>query len=230
VRLDSSRLPAKAMLKISRDHTVLEHCVARCYKYNLIPVIATDEKSYKHLKYLKYKFDINIEYGPKENKLKRLAQIANSFRMPVFHTVDPDDPFFCPDRIKESLSLSKKGSVIFPSNYSDQGGGTEGYTFVTDDLKNILDLADTIDTSMVQAHISSLRRIIMKDPIYAFKQTRLTLDYIEDYLYFLDLFEKFDYQSSRKDIEKFILENNKFDNLFLNERWKQKQLKEMKNE
>tara|TARA_B100000780_G_C21086753_1_gene437862 strand:+ start:609 stop:1331 length:723 start_codon:yes stop_codon:yes gene_type:complete len=230
VRLDSSRLPAKAMLRLTSDNTVIEHCIARCLEFGLSPVVATDRNSFQHLKYLSAKFDICVEWGPKNNKLKRLVQTAVTLKMPVFHIVDPDDPFFCPTRVMKSLSMVKTGLAIFPSVYSDQGGATEGYSFMTEDLLAVLATPDNLDTSMIQPHITFLEKNVIENPSFATKQTRLTLDYIEDYFYFLDLFGTFDHRTNREELELFILKNNMFGNVFLNHLWKQKQLSEMKND
>ena len=49
VRLDSSRLPAKAMLRLTSGSTVIEHCIARCLEFGLTPVVSTDKNSFQHL-------------------------------------------------------------------------------------------------------------------------------------------------------------------------------------
>ena len=230
VRVDSSRLPAKCFLEMSKGHTVLDFVVQRGLSFGFRPIVCTDSGSLEHgLGDFFAKREIEYFVGPKNNKLKRWYLAAKQLGIEKFHSVDADDPFFCGDQVKKSFVMATRGSIIFPSNYSDSGGATEGYTLFADDISNSNELSDDVDTSYIKPFIEHLTRVDCQDPKYSAKQTRLTLDYFDDYVYLRGLANNFDFSTPRSAVENFILENNLFSNIHLNEIWKQRQIEEGKN-
>lgn len=229
VRVDSSRLPAKCLLEMDKGLTVLDFVVQRGLSFGLRPIVCTDNSSMEHgLENFFRKRAIEHFIGPKNNKLKRWYQAAKQLGIEKFHSVDADDPFFCAEQVRKSFSKASRGAIIFPSNYSDSGGATEGYTLFSNDISSADELSDDTDTSYIKPFIEHLTRIDCEDPEYAKKQTRLTLDYFEDYVYLRNLANHFDCTTPRSTVENFILVNNQFSNIQLNDVWKQRQIEEGK--
>ena len=227
VRVDSSRLPAKCFLEMDKGLTVLDFVIERGISFGFRPIVCTDNESLIHgLANFFQKRNFEYFVGPKNNKIKRWYQAAKHFNFEAFHSVDADDPFFCRDQVIKSFNMAKKGSAIFPSNYSDSGGATEGYTLFTADIAELNKKSDDLDTSYIKPFIGHLIRIDADDPVYSIKQTRLTLDYLDDYVYLRGLASRFEFKTPRSIVEEFILKNNYLENIGLNDIWKQRQIEE----
>lgn len=227
VRLDSSRLPAKCLLEISPGLTALSFVIQRARHFHLRPIVCTDQKSFNDgLDVLIKSLEVEHVVGPKENKIKRWLMASQKFNFEKFHTVDPDDPFFCPDQVRESFKLGQLGSIVNPSKYSDSGGATEGYTIYSEDIIFSDGLADDVDTSFIKPYMKHLVQKDFQDPQYAKKQTRMTLDFLDDFIYLRKLGHIFNSATPRNEVEAYVLKNNLFDNLHLNEIWKKRQLEE----
>jgi spore coat polysaccharide biosynthesis protein SpsF (cytidylyltransferase family) len=228
VRIDSSRLPAKCLLEILPGETTLSFVIKRGFSFGFKPIVCTDEFSYCNgLRDTIETTGSEFFIGSKNNKLKRWFGAAKKFGISKFHSVDADDPFFCCEQVKNSFYLNNiSGSLVNPSNYSDSGGATEGYTIFSDDLKFANSLNDEEDTSFIKPFLSHLNQITLNNPYYTSKQTRLTLDYLEDYIYLRKLACRFGFEVSRKILESNIIAENLFDNVHLNDVWKKRQLLE----
>ena len=217
------------MLEFGAGSSVLKHVVERCRAFDIRPVVCTDQFSYDAvLKYFIGDTKVDHFVGPKENKLKRWYLAAQEFGADRFHSIDADDPFFDGEQMHASMKLARPGTIVYPSNYSDSGGATEGYSVMTADLAGAADLPDDRDTSYIKPFVEHLTKIEMTDPVYGKRQTRLTLDYIEDYYYLRRLRSVFDHASPRADIDDYINREEFFDNLYLNDIWKKRQIEEGK--
>lgn len=92
VRLDSSRLPGKALLKLG-DLTVIEHSMralkeiqADCY------IVVTTEDSYDNLLPLSKKWGFEIISGSKNNVLKRFVKAIKIFKLSQIVRATGDNP------------------------------------------------------------------------------------------------------------------------------------------
>lgn len=227
VRLDSSRLPAKCLLELSPGMTTLSFVIQRGMFYGLRPILCTDMQSFEDglgdfIRHLPVEYVI----GPKENKLKRWLLASKKFGIEKFHSVDADDPFYCPNQIHKSYELGQLGHIVHPSIYSDAGGATEGYTLFSEDISFSEGLSDETDTSFIKPYLEHLVKLECPDPEYSSIQTRLTLDYLEDFIYLRSLGHQFSYQTNREEVERYIVENKYLKNIHLNDLWKKRQLEE----
>ncbi len=227
VRLDSSRLPAKCLLEISPGITALSFVVQRGKFFGLRPILCTDEKSYEDgLEDFVRQHKVEYLVGPKENKLKRWSLTSKKFGIEKFHSVDADDPYYCSNQIKKSFELGKIGHIVHPSVYSDSGGATEGYTLFSEDIQFAESLSDDTDTSFIKPYLEQLIKLDCPNPEYSSIQTRLTLDYLEDFIYLRFLGHRFSYQTIREEVERYIVQNQYLKNIHLNDLWKKRQLEE----
>ena len=155
VRVGSSRLPAKCLLPLASGMTVLKHIVARTAAAEMQPVICTVSED---LEIIKNHLGNNavITVGPLENKLKRLKIACDTLGVSEFHSLDADDPYFCPLQIRKSMAMLKEQSVVFPSLYSDHGGATEGYSFRASALLPFNYLSDDKSTTYFPHHFEDI--------------------------------------------------------------------------
>ncbi len=229
VRQMSSRLSNKCFKQFGSKSNVIEWVYSRvCSHSQLMPIICTGNKE-KNEEIINFATKNNIQYfsGPENNKVKRWFMCAKHFNFEKFHTLDCDDPFFDPERIIESMEMLNidDTEIILPSDYSDNGAATEGFSIKTDSLKFTSKLEDSADTEMCYSYLSeNLKAKIISDPDYQIKNIRLTLDYEEDYNFLLYLSSIFDLDIKRRSIETFIKENyEETPNFSCNELWKNNQ-------
>ena len=231
VRLQSTRLPQKALLPFGNEKSVIAFVIKRCLNTpKLIPIICTGNwQDNNKLAAVAYEYKIPIYFGHENNKMKRWLDCAKALNINYFHALDADDPFFDPDRLL--LSLNQLNSqieteVILPSNYSDAGAATEGYSIQTKSLNFIEKFDDNDDTEMVFGLLKKNAKCLsFYDPVYKHEKIRMTLDYQEDYLFLNSLAQKFDFKSKRSEIENYLLTYFKeTPNFFRNLEWKAAQL------
>lgn len=228
VRMGSARLPAKCFLPLSTGDSVLQHTIKRAQWYGFDPVVCSPtcdkELINDHLRLM----TVKTYFGPLENKLKRWYLAAKHFNFSTFHAVDVDDPYYCHLQIRKNYSRihEENDKTVFPSEYSDMGGATDGYSFNVKNLQKYSEMDDSSDTSYVPKWIAPEDRLYNQDPEYETPPTRLTLDYYEDYIYLYNLSKTFGFSSNRSEVQSYLNHKNLFDNLHLNERWKLRQLKE----
>ena len=238
VRTQSSRLKEKCLLKID-DYSIIEICIIKCLKANIIPIICTTKnKTDDILEKISKKFNIKCYRGSEKNKIKRWFDCAKKLNLKKFHTIDADDPFFDPKAIKNSLELLKFYDLILPSTISRNGCASEGYSFKMKSIEklyiSLFDFKfkniDKLDTEMIDFF---LKRLQIKKKIFSGmkyqlkKQIRLTLDFKKDYDLFKKISKKISIFAERKDINKFLKNNYKLsiENFYLNKKWEKKQKK-----
>tara|TARA_B110000259_G_scaffold79434_1_gene93029 strand:+ start:283 stop:1038 length:756 start_codon:yes stop_codon:yes gene_type:complete len=237
VRTTSSRLPNKCLLNFGDSNTkLIEHIVERSISYDIEPILCTSiDPSDDILEEIAKKMKINFFRGSLDNKLNRWFECTKKFNLKNFHSVDADDPFFDGERMHESFELLVKNKYDFvkPSNYSDSGAATEGFSVDANFLKKANEtFYSEKDTEMVVYYFEKLSEnyTILKDPKYKMeKETpRLTLDYWEDYIALNAiklLTEQNKHFKEREKIEEFYLQAKILKvNQHMNELWKKKQL------
>ena len=236
VRTQSSRLKKKCLLKIN-NYSIIEICILKCLKANIVPIICTtNKKEDEILIKIAKKFRINYFKGSEKNKIKRWYDCAKKFKLKYFHTIDADDPFFDPLAVIKSLELLKSYDLILPSKFSRNGGASEGYSFKFSSIKNLYNSLfdfkfikiNHLDTEMIDYFINRLKvkKKLFRGMKYQLKkETRLTLDYKKYYILFKKIFENFSIFSERKDINNFLKKNHKIrnKNIYLNKIWGKKQ-------
>tara|TARA_B100001989_G_scaffold3713_1_gene2505 strand:- start:54846 stop:55598 length:753 start_codon:yes stop_codon:yes gene_type:complete len=238
VRLSSSRLKEKAILNFGK-FTVLGHAIERLKLNSIIPIVCTTENS-KDDVIVKISSDHNCKYfrGSEKNKIKRWLDCANNYGIEYFHTVECDDPFFCGDMIKESITLLKNESLdfIYPNKRSFRGLGELGYSINTNFLEKLVCINDYHkDTEMVEIYFDQSKSTKSKQYKSRYKDIgkyRLTLDYEEDYWLLKSIINILGQNPSRDEIEKLFKNNPDLHkiNYFRNADWEEKQNIQTKNQ
>ena len=237
VRTSSSRFPGKCLSRFNIHETLIEHIIIRTKSYKILPIICTStSKSDDVLEEIAVKNGIKIFRGSLANKISRWYHCAKHFDLKSFHNIDADDPFFDGERMKKSMRIleNKNLDYVKPSNYSNNGGATEGYSISTEFIENVYKKYKdhNLDTEMAIYYFEKFNAIceIMDDPTYKIKVKnkipRLTLDYFEDYIFLNHLSFVVNDNNVRKNVENFLIKNINFSdiNIHLNELWKKKQL------
>ena len=238
VRTASSRLKKKCFLSFGQ-YNFLEHSIKRCLIFKLKPIICTTNLKEDNLicKIAK-KYSIDFFRGSSNNKIKRWYDCAVHFNLSQFHTIDVDDPFFDDKSIKKSLNILKKYDLVFPSNKSRTGGGSEGYSIKTIVLEKILSKIKNKNINSMNIEIvddffkdNTFKTVVLTNSKYeTSSKFRVTLDYYEDYFFLNAIRDMLGNFSSRLIINKF-LDKNKYlreINFFRNKEWKKRQ-KEQRN-
>lgn len=230
VRSQSKRLPEKCFFKFGKVN-VLEHIILRCKYYKIEPIICTttnkqDDKIINIIKNHKIKYF----RGSEKNKIKRINDCCDKFKIKFFHLIDADDPFFCGLEVRRSLDILKKKKldIVKPSIVSNNGSAIVGYSMTSDTVKNISKkINSNVDTEIISnyLHLQKSLKFRTLDNKNKYINLRLTLDYIEDYSLLLILRLILGNFASRKDIDKFILKNKylKEINIHRNLDWKKNQ-------
>ena len=233
VRIKSSRLPVKCLLKFG-SATVLEYVILRCKFFNIDPIVCTTNNKDDDL-IVDICKGLNVKYfrGSSINKLKRWNDCCEKFNLDFFHTIDCDDLYFCPDLVKQSLNILKKRkdlNIILPTNDSSNfASGLVGYSFSSIGINKIIkNIKINTDTEMIEPFLLSnkfLRKYKLRNPKEFNYKVRMTLDYLEDYIFFCKLRKNLSEYPSRKEIYKYLSRNKdiiKINNK-LNIHWKNNQ-------
>lgn len=229
VREQSSRLHNKCFKPLGKKNSVIDWVHSRLTSSEAFtPVICTGDSN-KNKNIIEYALENNIQYfcGPENNKIKRWFECAQHFNVKEFHALDCDDPFFDPLRIIESMSLlgDSNAEIVLPSDYSDNGAATEGFSIKTASLNFSSNLDDSADTEMCYSYFKDkLNSLTLHNPLYEGKGIRLTLDYEEDYIFLNDLANLYEVDTKRSSIEDYINKNFKeTPNYSYNALWKSNQ-------
>ena len=126
--------------------------------------------------------------------------------------------------------LNRDIDIVKPSSRSSNGGASEGYSIRKETLKKIIDnhhlLNKNKNTEMFEKYFKKkkdLKVFKLLNSSYETKNNfRLTLDYIEDYIFLSKLKSKFSFRTSRRLINKFLDKNLDLRkiNFFRNKEWK----------
>ena len=237
VRSASSRLPKKCFYKFG-EKTVLDHVIQRATHNQLNPIICTTE-SEEDDAIIELCKPYNIPYfrGPSLNKLLRWKLCCEKFGIKSFHTIDADDPFFCPEEIRRSYDnlIKNELDIVSPYKSSSSGGAMLGYSIKLSLVKKaLLKIPNNTDTEMAWSFLnidSKVKITELKPPQKYEVKGRLTLDYWEDYIFLEALRLLLGNDTTRKNICKILESNKDFQkiNSFRTLEWSNLQKKKLKN-
>lgn len=190
VRSASSRLRGKCFLPFG-EKTVIEHVIDRSKSYGFNTIVCTTEQlDDDAIEQIALKKEVQFYRGSTQNKMLRWLKCCEKFELEGFHTIDADDPFFCPEEVNRSyntLFSNRNIDIVKPTLSSSQGGATVGYSIRTSTLRKILeDIPVESDTEMINGIIDSTKSIVkinLSEPNSYVLKDRLTLDYWEDYVF-----------------------------------------------
>jgi spore coat polysaccharide biosynthesis protein SpsF (cytidylyltransferase family) len=230
VRAGSKRLPNKCFLDFGKI-SMIEHIITRCKKFRITPIVCTSDKK-ENIKIIKIAKKTKTKYfvGSNHNKIKRMSDCVKKFKIKYFHTIDADDPFFCGNQVKRSIKILLKGyDIVFPSKNSSLGGASVGFSINSDFLNKLnLKLKLNQKTEMMWKFFGLIKdrnTTTLPNQDYDMRNTRLTLDYYEDYIFLCILRKYLGNFASRKKIFLFLKKNKilKSINFFRNKDWQRKQ-------
>ena len=230
-RTASTRLPNKCLLKIN-NKTVIEHIIYRAKQIknaDKIVLCTTQDKTDDILEKIGFQNEILVYRGSIKDKLNRWKEACQNYSIEKFVTFDADDLFCEPVLNELALQQLNKEDVQFI--YSDiVVPGAFTYAIKYEALEKVCSIKDTDDTEMMWPffmdtglfQVKNLQGNNLED--YSSKGLRITLDYIEDFKFFKEVFEKMkikDNSVALIEIIKFLDKNPSIKNLnyFREQEW-----------
>lgn len=235
VRFKSSRLPGKCLLpfssKIEHHESVLEHVIKRAHSNSRQLIVCTGD-GHENSPIIETCKLMKVDYfqGNERNKINRWFDCFNHYNLKFAHMLDVDDPFFCNDEIAESIKKFQQNNFLVASTTkSKSGNASVGITLGVNQIKKMYGkVKNEIEFEMVEELISKLfageiDTINSLDPIPP--ETRLTLDYFEDYLALSLIKINLSTYASRNQIHEFLKNNSWILNINSqkNTEWKNRQ-------
>ena len=212
VRSGSSRLPAKALMKINNLATI-EHLICRVKqskKYDKIVVCTTFCKSDDEICSLAEKHGVNFFRGSIKDKLDRCLGAAKHYNIDFFVNVDGDDLFCEP----ELIDLAFEQHEIEDDDYikSDEKNlvcGAFTYGIKTKILEEICNRKETDDTEAAWLFFEEetfFKTSMLKNipDVFYRPEIRATLDYEEDLKFFATIINNLKEGFSLRDVIQYV--------------------------
>ncbi|MCM1174215.1 MAG: hypothetical protein NC341_04100 [Blautia sp.] len=198
VRMDSSRLPDKAMKEILRK-PVLEHVINRAkqtQRADEIIVCTTQRDIDDQVAELAQKSGVKVYRGSLKDKLARWNGAAKEYYVDYIVTFDGDDLFCDPYLLDKGAEQIAEGQFDFIELPPGLICGAFTYAFTSKALAKVCEIKATEDTEMMWTYFKDtglfktgyLKNV---EDIYFSDEYRLTLDYPEDFVFFTKVFEYF---------------------------------------
>lgn len=217
-RTQSSRLPKKCLLKIN-GKLVIEHIIERAKlikNADRIVLCTTTEDSDDILCEIAEKNNISYFRGSAIDKLDRWYRATRKFKVSHFVTFDADALFGEPKLNDIALNQMKKNKVdfIFSENIIP---AAFTYCIHSEALKKVCKIKDTDDTEMMWTYFLDTNifktEALKINNITDYQRIglRITLDYIEDYYFFVEVFNKLNLVNNNYTLLKILkfLDKNK---------------------
>jgi spore coat polysaccharide biosynthesis protein SpsF len=113
-RMNSSRLPGKVMIELTKGKSILEHIISRIsnskYVNKIIVATTTNDTDNKIIELCK-KLNIEFYRGPENNVLERYYKCALTFNSEIIVRITSDDPF------KDSQLIDLGVESLIKNNY-----------------------------------------------------------------------------------------------------------------
>ena len=218
-RYSSSRLPGKILLELG-GHSILGHSLSRAKTAGFSPILCTStDASDDALVAEADKYGVKSFRGHLLNKIQRWSDCVMKFRLRDAHIVDGDDPYFDTDEIERSITSLRVNDLdlLRTSERSDSGFATVGMSIRSEFLVKLAKRASLLPSSDFDVIpwdllLKPTDRVNVAPNSYLLEdsshQIRLTLDYPEDLLLMRRIAEKFGFDSPRKEIEAYLLQNS----------------------
>jgi spore coat polysaccharide biosynthesis protein SpsF (cytidylyltransferase family) len=205
-RLESNRLPSKILLKIG-NKTILEHIISRlrkCSKINKIFVASPlNMQNQAYTGRICLRNDIQIFYGSQNDVLSRYAMIEKIESPDNIIRITADCPFIDPLLIDKGIIDHEKLDCDFTTNSMiDHETFPDGLDFsiIKGSVINTLDnmIENEVDREHVVTYIMNNKKAFNIEIIEAqlvdydidLSKVRLTIDYIEDYIFLKKFYNK----------------------------------------
>ena len=224
------------MLNINDKYKTIDILIKRSKLIGLPIILATSKSKTddKLVNYVKKKYKINIFRGSLNNKVKRWYDCFIKYNLKSACFVDGDDLLIDYELYKKNFLKIKKISDPYMLK-NPQNIITGAFTYIMNfkfleklylKSKNLKQV-DVIDD--LYKNEQTIKKIKLTKMLKE-KKLRFTLDYNDDYIFFKEIFKKFNPNSKIKNIIKFLEKNKNLSkiNYYLNKSWKINQLKEIK--
>ncbi len=200
VRTSSSRLPKKCHQKLFKDLSLIEIVIDRAKKINAKIIVATStDKSDDNIERIALKKKVNVFRGSLLNKIHRWNACFKKYKLDYAMLIDADDPSFCFNLMNKALDkLSKsKADIICGSRnllpgLLTYGMSKKGIKKLSLTAKNNQTDTDVIDTFLQKAKLKT-SKIYPKKKNEIKDNIRLTVDYLEDLIFYRKLYKKISY-------------------------------------
>jgi spore coat polysaccharide biosynthesis protein SpsF (cytidylyltransferase family) len=198
VRSDSSRLSEKAYKNIL-GKPVIEMIIlrAKLVQKAEIVVVCTTERNIDN-KIVEIAKSVGVEYfrGSLNDKLERWYGAVKRFGVDVIATFDGDDLLCAPELIDIGLEQIEREHLDFLRSPAGLVCGAFTYCIKATALEKVCSIKDSKDTEMMWTYFEDtglfkIGELKISDKLYFDNEIRLTLDYIEDFDFFVHLFEHF---------------------------------------
>lgn len=191
VRSSSARLPFKALLPFGLYNTLLEHNIARLRHFGFEPIVCTSNSAVDNVvENVAKSAGAKVFRGSLNDKLGRWLGTCLEYGLDHFVTADNDDPFSCPNLIRDAYHALIEGADFVPlpdvqPNYGYYEGCV-GYGISSKILsKTYESLNSTENTEHAWSFINDYgNKVISTHKLDLTQRSvpiRLTIDYRRDY-------------------------------------------------
>lgn len=192
VRLDSSRLPGKALLPILERPvlSLLAERIKKCDSINRLVVATSLDPSDDLISEVCAQESLECFRGSKEDVLDRIYQCAKTFEMNCFAKFTADnpliDPFVCDQVIQTFLRgtydyLSNNHPPTWPDGLEVEVMRFNALETAWLHAKKPYQREHVTPYIWDQPELFKIGNVVMADGIVLYKKMRWTLDYVEDY-------------------------------------------------
>lgn len=203
-RTSSTRLPNKVLMNLpyGSDVTVLEQVIRRVKKSTRIDditVATTTDKTDDEIVKIAEKEKVNWFRGSKENVLQRYIQAAKKYHYDIIVRITSDCPCIDPQIIDLCLSQHQKNKADYTSN-SLSNPYPKGMDVEIINLETLEKTFQNAKSASEKEHVtyyiyktaSQLFNILNIQSPYSTAESniRLTLDTVQDYIFFCKVFDK----------------------------------------
>lgn len=217
VRIDSTRLPDKAVMPILGRPTI-EWVILRAKAVKNVDevVVCTTERPMDDaIAAIAEKCGVQCFRGSLEDKLARWLGAAKKYSIDYFATMDGDDLLCDPYLVERGIEQMGAEECDFIKAPPGLICGSFTYCIRTSALEKVCEIKDTTDTEMMWVYFEdtglfSVQTLDVTDPVYYSDAIRLTLDYKEDFEFFKTVLEHYkspDNAVPLKDIVPFLNEH-----------------------
>lgn len=197
VRLDSNRLPRKAMLDIMGKPAIQHLCerLKLSQRADAIVICTSDEPSDEALVDVARAAGVSIFRGSKEDLMQRFLLAAREHNLDLIVNVDGDDLLVDPEQVDSMAeALERTGADFIRFDGLPFGGVPVGVR--VDALARACELKAETDTAtgwgryFSDTNLFRTENIRIEDQELNHPDIRMTLDYEEDYKFFKAVFEE----------------------------------------
>ena len=197
VRINSSRLPNKALLKLNNGVSTIEFLINRLKTQiiNNFDIILCTTNNKEDDKLIEISKNLNIKYfrGSEKDKLQRWYEAAIHYNVKNIVTVDGDDLFIETSLIEKAFNQLENNNVDFiKGDHTGLICGAFTYAFTFNSLYRVIQLKGDNDTEMMWVYFTDTGLFDVRNLENVPKQfyrndIRMTLDYEEDMTFFVEV-------------------------------------------